>query len=296
MPKATLIIPTLERPDILLGLLKSLERQTERDFETVVVDQSDVANAAAKALADASNGRIVYLFIERKSLPNARNVGAQKAAGDILIFIDDDVELAAEFVAAHVARLSDAGLAAVAGRITGGYDDGPADAKIVGAICPITGSVTRNFHVTFPVDSIEQLPGGNFSVRAKVYRELGGFDPDTFGGPASIGEETDFACRLRTAGHRIAFEPKAHLIHLHAPRGGCRDDSVTRWTFWHGHNMAALRRRYSPWYLWLPFVWIQTARYFVHAVKKANPLVWPSGVWGTMLGIARGPTHHRPTP
>lgn len=226
-----------------------------------------------------------YVHETRKSLPNARNIGAKLASSDILIYIDDDVTLDERFIEAHLAPFADSTIAVVAGRITGAYDDGPPGAAPVGAFNPWLVKVTRNFHTTTPFDSVEQLPGGNFSVRRELYHKLGGFDPDTFGGPASIGEETDFALRLRKSGHRIVFAPAAHLVHLRAPRGGCRDDSRVRWTYWHGHNMGALSRRHCSWYTWLPFLWLQCLRYLVHAVRGANPFIWPAGCFGTLVGF-----------
>lgn len=284
-PAATLVIPTLERPEQLEVLVSCLESQTRKDFEVLILDQSDQPDHRMQERDRLSDGRIRYVYLTRKSLPNARNEAARRASSPVLIFIDDDVELSDRFVEAHLARLEVGDVAAVAGRITGGYDDGPPDATPTGAWHAWNATVTRNFHVNRTYDSIEQLPGGNFSVRREIYTEVGGFHPDAFGGPASIGEESDFACRLRKAGHAIAFEPQAHLIHLHLPRGGCRDTSITRWTYWHGHNMALLMRRHSRWWFLPTFVLLQVLRYTVHAVRKKAPsLIW-FGVTGTLKGL-----------
>ena len=282
--KATLVIPSLNRPEQLLALVRSLERQSVRDFETVIIDQSDTPNEAIIEMARADPS-LVYVRLERKSLPNARNVAAAMARTGVLIFVDDDVELVDRFVAAHLEGLADPTVGALAGRITGGYDDGAPDATVVGDVGAWTGKVIRNYHVVFPVSGIDQIPGGNFSVRREVYLALGGFDADGFGGH-SIGEETDFSFRLRGAGYRIDYEPRAHLIHLHLARGGCRDDSKVRWTWWHAHNTALLCRRYSPWWRRPVFALIQIGRYAAHALRGMHPLLWPVGVAGTFKGLA----------
>ena len=289
VPQASLIIPTLQRQELILEVLAKLETQSTQDFETIVIDQSETINEKARELAANSSGKIKYVYEERQSLPNARNIGAKNAASEVLIFIDDDVDLSKDFVESHLSHYGNSEIHAVAGRITGGYDDGDISAKTVGKFNPWTISVTRNFHVEFSVDAIDQLPGGNFSVRKNVYDKLSGFDAETFGGRASIGEETDFALRLQKTGKRICFDPKAHLIHLHAPRGGCREESKVRWTYWHGHNMGAISRRHAPAYTWLPFIWLQCGRYIAHSVKSLNPLLVVMGCVGTLIGMLKRP-------
>ncbi len=287
-PQATLIIPTLERPEQVQKLLQELQTQKVQNFETLIIDQSDQPNQEASRQAQASNGKFRYFHLERKSLPNARNVAAHHARSEHLIFIDDDVELAQDFVQHHLQHLQKPQIDAVAGRITGGYDDAFDNLKAVGKVNLWTGKVQRNFHCQEFLTSIEQLPGGNFSVQRKLYHELKGFDANGFGGPASIGEESDFSFRLRKAGKTIVFEPKAALVHLHLPRGGCRDPSVLRWTYWHGHNTALLQRRYAPIYTWPVFLTMQILRYAGHSIRKRNPFLWPVGLAGTIKGFLRG--------
>lgn len=288
MAAASLIIPTLDRQDHVRVLLESLKRQTRQDFEVVVIDQTDAPDLEVRRLAESGPGRFQYLHIERKSLPNARNVGAAAARSGVLIFIDDDVELSAGFVAAHVAALEAiGGPDAAAGRITGGYDDGDPDATVVGRFNPWLATVTRNFHLTQSAKGIRQLPGGNFAVRRRAFFAAGGFDADGFCGTASIGEETDFAMRLILTGHRIDFMPEAHLIHLHLPMGGCRDRSVVTWTYWHGHNMALLARRYSGALRMPVFVVAQVLRYAVHGLKRKSLRVTLAGWRGLLRGLTR---------
>jgi len=356
--KASLIIPTLERQAHVRVLLASLSAQTEQTFETIIVDQTDAPDESVRAMAAAAPDRFQYLHIERKSLPNGRNVGARVARSDTLIFIDDDVELSPGFIAAHLAAHALAATssspdshgaatspspgshgaatspspgshgaatspspnshgaatspspasnkatdkpwrvkarsrhiptqpAAVAGRITGGYDDGDPAATIVGTYNPWLATVTRNFHVTSPAHGIAQLPGGNFSVTKSAFFAAGGFDAEGFCGTASIGEESDFALRLVRTGGRIDFSPDAHLVHLHLPMGGCRDRSVVTWTYWHGHNMALLAKRHSGWWRVPIFAIAQVFRYIVHGLKRRSLSVTLAGWRGLCRGILR---------
>jgi GT2 family glycosyltransferase len=289
MPAAALIIPTLNRQAQVRKLYSFLPAQTVQDFETIIVDQSDEPDTDMAAAATDPEWALTYLHLSRKSLPNARNVGARAASSPVLIFIDDDVELAPGFIEAHLRALENPEVHAVAGRITGGYDDGPPYAEPVGVYHPLTGRVSRNFHREHQRENLGQLPGGNFSVRREVYVGVGGFDSLGFGGRSSIGEETDFACRLVEAGKRIDFEPAAHLIHLHLSAGGCRDASLARWTYWHGHNQALLSRRHAPFWAWVPFMAVAGLRYLAHTIRHRHAGLVFSGIAGTVAGFIAGP-------
>jgi glycosyltransferase involved in cell wall biosynthesis len=89
-PLFSVIVATHERPALLERALASLAAQTFRDFETIVV--SDEPSAATHAAAGRGLGeRGVYL--RRTGTPGpgpSRNAGLRLAAGDYVLFLDDD--------------------------------------------------------------------------------------------------------------------------------------------------------------------------------------------------------------
>lgn len=105
--QATLIIPTLNRPDDLARCLLSV-RKLQRGFdEIIIVDQGDLqaTEQIAKAYAHL-NVRIELLAV--RALTRARNLGIEKAKGDLIFFVDDDttldehyVETAVDYFAQH---------------------------------------------------------------------------------------------------------------------------------------------------------------------------------------------------
>ena len=88
--KASIIIPTLNREEILLKTLKGIAGLSG-DFEVLVVDQSDTP--VKEDLLKSIDQRIRLVYLKEKGLPNARNIGANEADGEILIYLDDDVEI-----------------------------------------------------------------------------------------------------------------------------------------------------------------------------------------------------------
>ena len=91
MPNSTLIIPTYNRQKIVLETLNYLNLQVDRNFEVFVVDQTKSMHKPLKNFKfNDSSVNYKYVNIEKIGLPNARNVGAEMASTDILIYIDDD--------------------------------------------------------------------------------------------------------------------------------------------------------------------------------------------------------------
>lgn len=90
--KVSLIMPTINRRDELRVFLESIENQTYKDFELIVIDQNpnelifDVIKEFQKKLD------IKYIRSEQKGLSFNRNKGLILADGDIIGFPDDDCE------------------------------------------------------------------------------------------------------------------------------------------------------------------------------------------------------------
>jgi len=93
-PVFSIVIPALNEERNLPVLLASLENQTFREFEVIIVDSGSTDNTkyeATKFLQKNSH----FKFIEHrcKNVSQARNFGAQQARSDWLIFFDADGEV-----------------------------------------------------------------------------------------------------------------------------------------------------------------------------------------------------------
>ncbi|NCT00102.1 glycosyltransferase [Candidatus Parcubacteria bacterium] len=217
MTKASIIIPTLNRKEILLETLKHLST-LQGDFEVLVVDQSDEP-ILEKALKDIDQ-RIRLVRVEEKGLPNARNLGAEEADGEILIYLDDDVLIQnQDFLEAHVHNFQNPLVGAVAGRVKQPGEG--VSIKVIGGIRTALLVVGGSFNY-IEKQKVTGMIGCNFSIRKSLVRELGGFDKG-FIGSANL-EESDMAIRVQRAGYEIVFEPQAYLHHLAWQKGGVRND------------------------------------------------------------------------
>ncbi len=284
MPTISVLIPTLNRPKTVLDTLLALENQSIESFEVIVIDQSD---NVPDILNNFSAEKYQYRFhhIKEKGLPNARNVGAKLALGDILVFIDDDVNPDDGMLKAfnrEFERLSDE-YWMIAGRI---WEQGTGifrqTESIVGGKITVYGKTLKNFDTDTQGDC-EWVAGGNFAVRRSRFHQVGGFDRNFIGN--AILEDADFSYRIRKAGGRIFYSPRPKLEHLRIITGGTRTIHRDKAMFYRAHNSVYFFRKHkSLWQLPLVFLYLNGVA-VKDFIRRKHSLL---GVFQPWLGFIRG--------
>jgi glycosyltransferase involved in cell wall biosynthesis len=196
----SVVIATKDRAAFLERALESLTQQRSApEFEVIVADNGSI-DATPHVVADAIE-RVPYQLrrIEagRANRAFARNRGIDAAAGELIVFVDDDVWLPASFLAAHAAQHPDGGpRRAVTGPIVNvpSYDERPN---------PSPANFSSAFFCTC-----------NASVPKAALVEIGGFDEafNLYG-----WEDTELGLRLRDAGLEHGFAWNAFLYHIKPP-------------------------------------------------------------------------------
>jgi glycosyltransferase involved in cell wall biosynthesis len=107
----SVIIPTRNRPKLLARILMTLTREIERydladRVEIVVVDDGSVP-PVADALPDQSRttGELALKMVrnsEQRGASAARNTGVDHSVGEVLVFIDDDIVPAEDYLRATI--------------------------------------------------------------------------------------------------------------------------------------------------------------------------------------------------
>ena len=84
--KLSVIIPSYNEEKYIEKTLKALKEQDYKNMEIIVVDSStsEETRIISKKYADRT------ILLDERGVSKARNLGAQNASGDILIFIDAD--------------------------------------------------------------------------------------------------------------------------------------------------------------------------------------------------------------
>jgi len=280
----SVIIPTYNRDEPLRKTLKSLLTQDYPNFEIIVVDQSDKEFPEKEKFLKKHKKKISYFRLAPPSLPAARNFGLKKAKGEIIVFCDDDVKIKKGWILGHVKNYSDCRLGAVAGRvITKGQKIEP-NFRGVGKIS-WWGKIAGGYSSKTPQE-IGNLIGCNMSFRKQVLESIGGFDEKFVGN--ALREETDAALRIKKLGWKIAFSPKAELIHLRAEAGGCRKgENRLGWyrDFFHNETYFCLKHIF---WVWWPLFWLTRWQWFLRCMFGFGREVSWRSLTTPFVGIAAG--------
>jgi glycosyltransferase involved in cell wall biosynthesis len=208
-PFVSIIIPTHHRCNPMRTLLTCLEKQTYplRLMEVIVVT-SGRHDPTVEMLRSYKTPLTLKLFFKHSPGPaQKRNEGAAKAAGSILIFLDDDMEPEPQLVEEHIA----------------GHLRMQSPSVIIGYFPPIAKSKTSYLEMEL-IDWWEDIfhemrqPGhrftfqdmlsGNFSIKASLFAMLKGFADYL-----PCKDDYEFGLRLLKAGVRLVHAPLAVAYH-----------------------------------------------------------------------------------
>ncbi len=197
----SVVIPVFDGAAFLAQCLRALNSSTIPVFECIVVD--DYSSDQSAAIAEAAGA--VVLRTARKAGPAvARNHGAARASGDVLLFVDSDVCVHSETLARIYQRFQDE---PDLDALIGSYDDEP--------LAPGFVSQYKNLlqHYVHQKGSRQATTfwSGCGAVRREVFLALGGFD-ESYGRPSI--EDIDFGYRMLENGRRIALDPDVQVKHL----------------------------------------------------------------------------------
>ena len=216
----SIVIPTFHRKDSLIRLLRKLKNEKG---EVIVVEQEENNGAEYKKIRP-----ITYIYLHKRSIPYAMNVGMAKAKRENVLFLDDDVTVSPNLVQNHMKNFSDPRVAATIGRIITDGQQIESDRKDTGSISWIGGF--RNGFSSTLRQEVDTVIGANTCWRKDVLKELGGFDKHFTGN--ALRFESDLSLRAKKAGYKIIFEPNAVVDHHRAETGGARkSEGRLQWYF-----------------------------------------------------------------
>lgn len=222
----SIIIPTFNRSASLKITVDSLLAlsSSQRDHEIIIVDNGSTDNT--KGMIEAMIGsnpdrQIRYYYEPIPGLLSGRHKGAFESKGNILVFVDDDIEADPGWLEAIAKGFEDPEVHLVGGRNLPKYESIPPD--WLEAFWYRDG-VRRWCDYLSVLDFGEQqseidplyIWGLNFSIRRKTLFELGGFNPDYVPKPFQYYQgnaETGLAWKAKARGLKLIYQPNALIYH-----------------------------------------------------------------------------------
>ena len=225
-PFVSVIVPTRERAERLARCLSSILRaEYQRARREVIVVDNDPRTGATRDLVARSFPGVRYVREDAAGSASARNRGVDHAAGELVVFTDDDV-IVDRYWLAELAR---------------GYEAAPRVGAVTGLLVPMEletpaqvwfeqyggfgrGYERRVYNLTdsrpsdplFPYSAGVFGTGNSMSFRRSVLDAIGGFDPALGNGtPALGGVDSEVLLRTVLEGHTVVYEPRSLAHHAH---------------------------------------------------------------------------------
>lgn len=203
MVRATIVISTHNRDDLLIRAVLSALRACPADGEVLVVDDKSVV-PASQVLSCIQDTRLRVVGNPGCSgAASSRNMGVSSAAGEWIFFLDDDDEIVADYCCRILApgggaSSADWGFSSTVERREGSRGDLVKRRKRL-----LRGITPQAAHVR---DTVAAMSDG-FWIRRSCFTDVGGLDPEQM-----IDEDTDLCMRLLARNSRPWFEPEPGMV------------------------------------------------------------------------------------
>lgn len=206
MTRFSIVIPTYQRRDTVVRTVSALERQTQQDFEVVVVVDGSTDGTAAALRGLALPFPLTVVEQRNQGRAAAVNAGAAGARGQLLLILDDDMRAEPSLLAEHD-HSHRAGADVVLGDLP--LDpDSPRNLLSWGV-----GFWARSRHERLSSAGAEielgDLLTGQMSILRDDFHRVGRFDVSFTRDGLFGGEDIDFGYRVIEAGLEVVFNPAA---------------------------------------------------------------------------------------
>jgi glycosyltransferase involved in cell wall biosynthesis len=175
-PLVSIIVPTRNSEKALHRCLESIKNQTYKNIEPIIVD-----NYSLDRTIEIAKKFGVKVLLRNLNRSEARNMGAEKSAGEFVLFIDSDMELSPEVVESCVSQTNRRYDAVIIPEISVG-DGFWAKCKALERACYIGD---------------DWIEAARFFKR-EAFETVQGYDPNL-----EAGEDWDLSQRIRKAGFKI---------------------------------------------------------------------------------------------
>ncbi len=228
-PLVSILIPNRDSAAMLSRCVESLSRSSYANYELLILENNSTQDDTLtyyRQLERQGNVRIVP-WTKPFNYAAVNNYGAAQARGDVLLFLNNDVEAInpdwLEWMVKHALRPE---VGAVGAKLLYADDTIQHAGIVVGM-----GGVAGHVHLRFPRDAegymqrlrvthnCAAVTGACLMTRRAVFEQVGGFD-ESF---VLAFNDVDLCLQIQALGYRVIWTPEAELYHLESKTRGYED-------------------------------------------------------------------------
>lgn len=267
--KVSIIIPTIAAKGHVRTCIESIRRLTRGiAYEIILVDnlRGGLLSPEQRAWKAWFRGHadLVVSVDEDFNWSRLNNLGAEVASGDLLLFLNDDVEVRdPDWLAVLAAEAARPEVGVVGARLL--YPDGKVQHAGMILSRATHGHASHAFRFAAPDESgyfslalsqrnVACVTGACMMLRREVFEASGGFDE----AHGVVNNDVDFCLRLHSAGKLIVYTPHVCLTHHELASRAVLVDTYDRSAFlarwadlflagdpFHNRNLADAEERYA---------------------------------------------------
>ncbi len=204
--KFSVIVPTFKRKDEVEELLESLLACEYKDFEIILADGSP-DEVLYEVIARFKNKLTInHIHVPLLGISESRNLGAENANGDYVLFFDSDCVIPPDYFNKVGAFIEEENPDAF-----GGPD------AAAGNFTPIQKAISHTMTSLLTTGGIrgkKNHAGGKFyprsfnmGIKKEVFNKVNGF------ALLKVSEDIDLSIRMFKAGYKVCLIPAAHVYH-----------------------------------------------------------------------------------
>jgi O-antigen biosynthesis protein len=222
--QVSIVVPTLGTTPLLIGCLRSIRRHVAPriDYETLVI-ANGAGERAAQDIAEAAPWARVLSTAVNLGFGGGCNLGARAAAGNFLVFLNDDAEVEEDWLEALLETAERNPRVGAVGSLVLFADGTVQEAGSIvwrdGSTLGVGRGLALEAYAHREVRQVDYCSGCSLLVRRSAWDVAGGFDPRYY--PAYY-EDVDLCFELQRRGWGVLFQPRSRIRHHEAASSDAR--------------------------------------------------------------------------
>ena len=207
----SIIISTYNRCDLLEQTIDSILKIIDKNpaYELLIIDNNSTDNTSIVVNKFLPHPVVKYFMEPNQGLSHARNRGMKEAAGDVFVFLDDDIELEENYFQICRKLIESPEFNIVGGKVL------PFGVAVPEWLPEKFYYLVSIFDLGNKPKVVSKVMGANYLISKRAALEIGDYNValGRKGNVLSGGEEIEYMTRAREKGYKIFYDPSLIVYH-----------------------------------------------------------------------------------